>query len=73
MMISFVSPTLLQARAEFEDLVKDIRPELHRYAARMVGSVMDGEDLEWKGERVSQIRDYRYARYVTEDAEITIV
>ena len=29
----------------FEDLVGDIRPELHRYCARMVGSAIDAEDL----------------------------
>lgn len=40
-----VSPILAEARAEFEDLVKDVRPELHRYAARMVGSAIDGEDV----------------------------
>ena len=40
-----VSPTLARARAEFEELVKDIRPELHRYCARMVGSVVDAEDV----------------------------
>jgi RNA polymerase sigma-70 factor (ECF subfamily) len=39
------SPTLAHARAEFDELVKDIRPELHRYVARMVGSVIDGEDV----------------------------
>jgi RNA polymerase sigma-70 factor (ECF subfamily) len=38
-----LSPTL--DRAEFEDLVKDIRPELHRYCARMIGSVVDAEDV----------------------------
>ncbi len=38
-----LSPTL--ARAEFEELVKDIRPELHRYCARMIGSVVDAEDV----------------------------
>ncbi|HET9221374.1 MAG TPA: sigma-70 family RNA polymerase sigma factor [Roseiflexaceae bacterium] len=40
-----LSPTLVRARAEFEELVKDIRPELHRYCARMIGSVVDAEDL----------------------------
>ena len=40
-----ISPILIQARTEFEELVKDIRPELHRYVARMVGSVIDGEDV----------------------------
>jgi RNA polymerase sigma-70 factor (ECF subfamily) len=39
------SPTLVRARAEFEELVKDIRPELHRYCARMIGSVVDAEDV----------------------------
>lgn len=39
------SPTLARSRPEFEDLVKNIRPELHRYVARMVGSVIDGEDV----------------------------
>jgi RNA polymerase sigma-70 factor (ECF subfamily) len=32
-------------RGEFEELVKQIRPELHRYAARMTGSAIDGEDV----------------------------
>jgi RNA polymerase sigma-70 factor (ECF subfamily) len=30
---------------EFESLVRAIRPELHRYCARMTGSVIDGEDI----------------------------
>jgi RNA polymerase sigma-70 factor, ECF subfamily len=38
-----LAPTLV--RAEFEALIADIRPELHRYAARMIGSVVDGEDV----------------------------
>ena len=37
------SPTLTPD--EFEALVQDIRPELHRYATRMTGSVIDGEDV----------------------------
>jgi RNA polymerase sigma-70 factor (ECF subfamily) len=36
---------LKTARAEFEKLVGEIRPELHRYCARMTGSVVDGEDV----------------------------
>src|SRR4051794_14458235 len=32
-------------QAEFEALVQEIRPELHRYCARMVGSVVDAEDV----------------------------
>src|SRR5689334_2011826 len=31
--------------ADFEALVQDIRPELHRYCARMIGSVVDAEDI----------------------------
>jgi len=38
-------PVLAKARAEFEKLVSEIRPELHRYCARMTGSVVDGEDV----------------------------
>ena len=34
-----------QARAEFEALIKTIRPRLHRYCARMTGSVLDAEDV----------------------------
>jgi RNA polymerase sigma-70 factor (ECF subfamily) len=36
---------LEQARSRFLQLVDDIRPDLHRYAARMTGSVADGEDV----------------------------
>ena len=31
--------------AGFEALAQDIRPELHRYCARMIGSVVDAEDV----------------------------
>jgi RNA polymerase sigma-70 factor (ECF subfamily) len=37
--------TLAQAREEFLEMVEGIRPELHRYCARLTGSVIDGEDL----------------------------
>ena len=30
---------------EFQSLLTEIRPKLHRYCARMVGSVVDGEDI----------------------------
>ncbi len=30
---------------EFDALVNDIRPELHRYVARMIGSTVDAEDV----------------------------
>jgi RNA polymerase sigma factor (sigma-70 family) len=36
---------LRDARARFLDLVRELRPELHRYCARMTGSVFDGEDV----------------------------
>jgi len=32
-------------RAEFERLVGELRPKLHRYCARMTGSAIDGEDI----------------------------
>ncbi|MES1204982.1 MAG: sigma-70 family RNA polymerase sigma factor [Pseudomonadota bacterium] len=38
-------PELAEARARFLDLVGEIRPELHRYCARLTGSVIDGEDV----------------------------
>lgn len=33
------------AHRQFLSLVADVRPELHRYCARMTGSVADGEDV----------------------------
>lgn len=33
------------AREAFLGLVADVRPELHRYCARMMGSVIEGEDV----------------------------
>jgi RNA polymerase sigma-70 factor, ECF subfamily len=32
-------------RDRFERLVGELRPKLHRYCARMTGSVVDGEDI----------------------------
>ncbi len=37
--------SITQAREQFLALVADIRPELHRYCARLTGSVIDGEDV----------------------------
>ena len=37
--------TAAESRQRFLDLVADVRPELHRYCARMTGSVFDGEDV----------------------------
>lgn len=36
---------LFASREQFLARVADLRPELHRYCARMVGSVTDGEDI----------------------------
>jgi DNA-directed RNA polymerase specialized sigma24 family protein len=39
-----------QGRREFLVLVEEIRPDLHRYCARMTGSIADGEDVvqDWQ-------------------------
>ena len=37
--------TLEEGRRQFLELVADVRPDLHRYCARMTGSVTDGEDV----------------------------
>ena len=34
-----------EARRRFLELVANLRPELHRYCARMTGSITDGEDI----------------------------
>jgi len=34
-----------EGRRRFLELVVDLRPELHRYCARMTGSIADGEDI----------------------------
>jgi RNA polymerase sigma-70 factor (ECF subfamily) len=36
---------MAEARQRFMDFVAEVRPELHRYCARMTGSVFDGEDV----------------------------
>lgn len=36
---------LTRARTEFDALVRDVRPQLLRYCARMTGSAVDGEDI----------------------------
>src|SRR5262245_59249790 len=40
-----VPPELAVARERFLELVADLRPELHRYCSRLVGSAIDGEDV----------------------------
>ena len=37
--------TLYEGRTSFLALVAHIRPDLHRYCARMTGSIADGEDI----------------------------
>ncbi|HWZ87538.1 MAG TPA: sigma-70 family RNA polymerase sigma factor, partial [Polyangiaceae bacterium] len=37
--------TLSDAREQFLALVSGVRPELHRYCARLTGSVIEGEDI----------------------------
>jgi len=34
-----------EVRARFETTLSELRPKLHRYCARMTGSVIDGEDV----------------------------
>src|SRR3954471_7560952 len=36
---------LFDAREQFLGMVQGIRPELHRYCARLTGSVIEGEDI----------------------------
>jgi RNA polymerase sigma factor (sigma-70 family) len=36
---------LQEGRRRFLALVEDVRPDLHRYCARMTGSIIDGEDV----------------------------
>src|SRR6185369_12033318 len=38
-------PEFGQARERFLEMVSEVRPELHRYCARVTGSVVDGEDI----------------------------
>ena len=43
--IEHLTSHLRQAQVEFATAVASIRPDLHRYCARMTGSALDGEDL----------------------------
>jgi RNA polymerase sigma-70 factor, ECF subfamily len=38
-----------EPRASFDELLGTLRPKLHRYCARMTGSVIDGEDVMQEG------------------------
>jgi RNA polymerase sigma-70 factor (ECF subfamily) len=43
--VSPIPPALAQAREQFLGMVQSLRPELHRYCARLTGSVVEGEDV----------------------------
>ena len=43
--MSQTSVSVAKAREEFLPLVDGLRPELHRYCARLTGSVIEGEDI----------------------------
>jgi len=43
--MSAIPPELSAARDRFLELVADLRPDLHRYCSRLVGSAIDGEDV----------------------------
>jgi RNA polymerase sigma-70 factor, ECF subfamily len=38
-------PAAANSRAQFDQLLGELRPRLHRFCARMTGSVIDGEDI----------------------------
>jgi DNA-directed RNA polymerase specialized sigma24 family protein len=38
-------PELIAARERFMEIVAELRPDLHRYCTRLVGSAIDGEDV----------------------------
>ncbi|HEY4215333.1 MAG TPA: sigma-70 family RNA polymerase sigma factor [Steroidobacteraceae bacterium] len=44
-MNSELTADVRQTRKRFLELVADVRPQLHRYCARMAGSISDGEDI----------------------------
>jgi RNA polymerase sigma-70 factor (ECF subfamily) len=39
------APDVAATREAFDRLLRELRPKLHRYCARMTGSVVDGEDV----------------------------
>jgi RNA polymerase sigma factor (sigma-70 family) len=40
-----IPPELTAAREHFLEMVRELRPDLHRYCARLTGSAIDGEDV----------------------------
>jgi RNA polymerase sigma-70 factor, ECF subfamily len=43
--VSQTPASLAQAREQFLGMVEAVRPDLHRYCARLTGSVIEGEDI----------------------------
>jgi RNA polymerase sigma-70 factor, ECF subfamily len=43
--MSIAATASAEGRAAFDRLLAELRPKLHRYCARMTGSVIDGEDV----------------------------
>jgi RNA polymerase sigma-70 factor, ECF subfamily len=43
--VSQTPATMIEAREQFLAMVAGVRPELHRYCARLTGSVIEGEDI----------------------------
>ena len=43
--MSLIPSEFIAAREQFLALVAEVRPELHRYCARLTGSVIEGEDI----------------------------
>jgi DNA-directed RNA polymerase specialized sigma24 family protein len=83
--VSQTLASLGQAREEFLAMIEGIRPDLHRYCARLTGSVIDGEDIVQAAlakalyalslqpevpPRVTAIRDFRYVPYIATDAAL---
>ena len=79
-----LSAELQESRERFLALVADIRPDLHRYCARMTGSIAAGEDvvqetlahayyaLAFTDGMITTIRDFRYVPYIASEAAIEI-
>jgi RNA polymerase sigma-70 factor (ECF subfamily) len=44
-MTSPIQESIAKAREEFLTMVEGVRPELHRYCARLTGSIIEGEDI----------------------------
>jgi DNA-directed RNA polymerase specialized sigma24 family protein len=56
-------------REAFDRLVGELRPKLHRYCARMTGSVLDGEDVVH--EAIVKAPGCRWERTLTSTASLS--